>query len=68
MKIILLRCDPTQIAAADRNSSVFLIGQIRQVYPINIISYTIDGGPSTVGSKGPTNLQVLACYLVNQLP
>jgi hypothetical protein len=68
-KIILLRCDPTQIAAADRNSSVFFDWANTPGLPNQYnYSYTIDGGPSTVGSKGPTNLQVLACYLVNQLP
>jgi hypothetical protein len=49
----------TQIAAADRNSSVFFDWANTPGLPNQYnYSYTIDGGPPTVGSKGPTNLQV----------
>lgn len=58
-KILLLRCDETQIAAADRYSSVYFdwtntVGLPNQY----TYSYSVDGGPSIIGTTGPTNLQV----------
>ncbi len=58
-KILLLRCDETQIAAADRYSSVYFdwtntVGLPNQY----TYSYSVDGGPAITGTTGPTNLQV----------
>jgi gliding motility-associated-like protein len=57
--ILNFRCDPTQIAAADKNSSVFFdwsntIGVPNQY----TYSYSVDGGAAVTGTTGPTNLQV----------
>jgi gliding motility-associated-like protein len=57
--ILNLRCDPSQIAAADKNSSVFFdwtntIGLPNQY----TYYYVVDGGPEVTGTTGPTNLQV----------
>ncbi|MFE3869343.1 T9SS type B sorting domain-containing protein [Flavobacterium sp. LS2P90] len=57
--ILNLRCDPTQIAAADKNSSVFFdwsntIGVPNQY----TYSYSVDSGAAVTGTTGPTNLQV----------
>jgi gliding motility-associated-like protein len=57
--ILNLRCDPTQIAAADKNSSVFFdwgntVGLPNQY----TYSYTVDGGAAVTGTTAPTNLQV----------
>lgn len=58
-KILLLRCDPTQIAPADRNSSVFFDWANTPGLPNQYnYSYTIDGGAPIVGTKSPSNLQV----------
>lgn len=58
-KIILLRCDPTQIAAADRNSSVLFDWSNTPGLPNQYnYSYTIDGGSPVVGSTAPSSLQV----------
>ncbi|WP_418263268.1 T9SS type B sorting domain-containing protein [Flavobacterium faecale] len=58
-KILSFRCDPTQIAAADKNSSVYFdwtnTGSLPNQYTY---FYTIDGGPAITGTTGPTNLQV----------
>lgn len=58
-KILLLRCDPSQIAPADRNSSVFFDWANTAGVPNQYnYSYTINGGTAVVGSKSPSNLQV----------
>ncbi|MBP2284455.1 gliding motility-associated-like protein [Flavobacterium sp. CG_23.5] len=58
-KILLLRCDPTQIAAADKNSSVFFDWTNTTGLPNQYsYSYTIDGGPPVTESTGLSNLQV----------
>ena len=58
--ILNLRCDPSQIAPADRNSSVFFDWSNNPLNPINdyTYTYTIQGGPPVSGRTGPSNLQV----------
>ncbi len=58
-KILSLKCDPSQIAAADKNSSVFFDWTNTPGLPNQYTyRYTIDGGPAINGTTGPTNLQV----------
>lgn len=59
-KILLLRCDPSQILAADKYSSVLFdwtntVGLPNQYS----YSYSIDGGAAVTGTTAPTTLQVL---------
>ncbi|MBU3821628.1 T9SS type B sorting domain-containing protein [Flavobacteriaceae bacterium XHP0103] len=58
--ILNLRCDPSQILPADRDSSVFFDWSNDPLNPINdyIYTYTIQGGAPVTGRTGPTNLQV----------
>ncbi|PRZ27970.1 T9SS type B sorting domain-containing protein [Flavobacterium granuli] len=58
--ILSLRCDPSQIAIADKYSSVLFdwtntVGLPNQYS----YSYSIDGGAAVTGTTGPTTLQVL---------
>jgi len=58
-KILLFRCDPSQIAAADKNSSVFFDWTNTLTLPNQYTySYTIDGGPAVRGTATNSNLQV----------
>ena len=58
-KILLLRCDPTQIAAADKSSSVYFDWTNTTGLPNQYsYSYTIDGGPAITGTTTPSSLQV----------
>jgi gliding motility-associated-like protein len=58
--ILNLRCDPSQILPADRNSSVFFDWSNDPLNPINnyTYTYTIQGGTPVSGTTGPSNLQV----------
>jgi gliding motility-associated-like protein len=57
--ILNLRCDPTQIAAADRNSSVFFDWSNTVGLPNQYTySYAVDSGPAVAGTTVPSNLQV----------
>ncbi|MFL1011474.1 immunoglobulin domain-containing protein, partial [Flavisericum labens] len=58
--ILNLRCDPSQIAPADRDSSVFFDWSNNPLNPINLYTYTytIQGGAPVTGTTGPSNLQV----------
>jgi gliding motility-associated-like protein len=59
--ILNLRCDPTQIAAADKNSSVFFDWSNTPGLPNQYTySYSVEGGPAVTGTTGPTNLQVFS--------
>ncbi len=60
-KILLLRCDPTQIAPADKASSVFFDWTNTPGLPnLYTYSYSVDGAPEIYGNKNDgTNLQVL---------
>ena len=58
-KILLFRCDPSHIAAADKNSSVFFDWSNTAGLPNQYnYSYTIDGGAPIFGTTAPSNLQV----------
>lgn len=58
-KILLLRCDPTQIAPSDRNSSVYFDWGNTMGLPNQYnYSYTIDGGAPTFGTTAPSSLQI----------
>ncbi|WPR70220.1 T9SS type B sorting domain-containing protein [Flavobacterium sp. NG2] len=58
-KILLLRCDPTQIAAADKYSSVYFDWTNTLGLPNQYTYfYTVNGGPAVNGTTGPSNLQV----------
>jgi gliding motility-associated-like protein len=57
--ILSFRCDPTQIAAADKNSSVFFDWTNTSGVPNQYTySYSVDGGAAVTGTTAPTNLQV----------
>jgi hypothetical protein len=58
-KILLFRCDPSQIAAADRNIFVYFdwtntVGLSNEY----TYSYTINGGSAVPGTTVPSSLQV----------
>jgi gliding motility-associated-like protein len=57
--ILNFRCDPTQIAAGDKNSSVFFDWSNTTGVPNQYTySYSVNGGAAVTGTTGPTNLQV----------
>jgi gliding motility-associated-like protein len=58
-KILLFRCDPSQIAAADKNSSVYFDWTNTMGLPNEYTySYTINGGSAVPGTTVPSSLQV----------
>lgn len=58
-KILLLRCDPTQIAVADKYSSVYFDWTNTPGLPnLYTYSYSVDGAPSITGGTGNSSLQV----------
>ena len=59
--ILNLRCDPSQIAAADKNSSVFFDWSNTTGVPNQYTySYSVEGGAAVTGTTSPTNLQVFS--------
>ena len=60
-KILLLRCDPSQIAPADKNSSVYFDWSNTTGLPNQYnYSYTIDGGAPIFGTTAPSSLQIFS--------
>ena len=58
-KILVFRCDPTQIAPADKYSSVYFDWTNTAGLPNQYTySYSVDGAPAISGTTNPTHVQV----------
>ena len=66
--ILGLRCDPSQIPAADKNTSVFFDWSNNVLINDNSYnySYTIQGGPSVTGTRIVSNLPLIGLLLPGQ--